>query len=255
MFCDNSYPLGLDKVWLYMDKPIGWYCPLGLVPYPQAWAWQRQLVEQRKANPQLADVLLTLHHPPIYTLGQGATTAHVQFAPSHNPVPVLRVERGGEVTYHCPGQLVAYPILNLQRHRCDLHWYLHQLEEVVIQTLRIYDIKGERLAGFTGVWVQGYKVAAIGIKVSRWITFHGVALNVVNDLRGFGQIVPCGIGDRPVGNLLQFRADIEFESVRQQFSQSFAAVFNLHLEARSLSYLLETPDGQGQKNSFPPFPT
>jgi lipoyl(octanoyl) transferase len=246
VFCDNSYPLALDKVERCMNKPIAWYCPLDLIPYPQAWAWQRQLVEQRKGNPQLADVLLTLEHPPIYTLGQGATTDHLQFAPDGCSVPVLRVERGGEVTYHCPGQLVAYPILNLRRHRCDLHWYLHQLEEVIIQTLRVYDIKGERVAGLTGVWVEGYKVAAIGIKVSRWLSFHGIALNVVNDLRGFGQIVPCGIGDRPVGNLLQFRADIKFESVREQFSQSFADVFNLHLEARSLGDLLETPDTGGR---------
>ncbi|XFA74032.1 lipoyl(octanoyl) transferase LipB [Thermosynechococcaceae cyanobacterium Okahandja] len=223
-----------------MDKPIAWYCPLGLIPYPQAWAWQRQLVAQRRHNPDLPDVLLTLQHPPIYTLGQGATTEHVQFAPESSAIPVLRVERGGEVTYHCPGQLVAYPILNLRRHRCDLHWYLHQLEEVIIQTLRLYNITGVRLAGLTGVWVEGYKVAAIGIKVSRWLSFHGLALNVTNDLRGFGQIVPCGIGDRPVGNLLQFRPDIDLESVRQQLSQSFARVFNLHLEARSLGEILET---------------
>ncbi len=228
-----------------MDRPIGWHCPLGLIPYPQAWAWQQQLVTQRRCNPDLPDVLLTLQHPPIYTLGQGATTDHLHFQPHDSAIPVLRVERGGEVTYHCPGQLVAYPILNLRRHRCDLHWYLHQLEEVIIQTLRIYNIKGERLAGLTGVWVEGFKVAAIGIKVSRWLSFHGLALNVTNDLRGFGQIVPCGIGDRPVGNLRQFQPDIEFEAVRQHLSQSFGRVFNLHIEARSLGELLRDPECSG----------
>lgn len=221
-----------------MKTALGWHCALGIIPYRDAWRWQQQLVAERCHDPTARDVLLTLEHLPIYTLGQGATTAHIHFDPVATGIEILRIERGGDVTYHCPGQLVAYPILNLRRHRCDLHWYLHQLEEVIIQTLEHYGLKGERVAGLTGVWVEGYKVAAIGIKVTRWITFHGIALNVVNDLKGFGRIVPCGIGDRPVGNLRQFCADIDLEDVRQQFVAAFGRVFALEFAPKALADLL-----------------
>ncbi|MEH1926423.1 MAG: lipoyl(octanoyl) transferase LipB [Nostoc sp.] len=142
---------------------------------------------------------------------------------------VHRVERGGEVTYHCPGQLVGYPILNLQRHRKDLHWYLRQLEEVIIRVLAVYGLQGERIPGFTGVWLQGRKVAAIGIKVSRWITMHGFALNVCPDMTGFERIVPCGISDKPVGSLAELIPAITCQEVRFYVAQSFAEVFGVEL--------------------------
>ncbi|NET34679.1 MAG: lipoyl(octanoyl) transferase LipB [Cyanothece sp. SIO1E1] len=202
---------------------------LGLVSYQQAWDWQQQLVNRRRQCPDLPDALLLLEHSPVYTLGQGASLAFLKFDPAQMEVEVRRVERGGEVTYHCPGQLVGYPILNLRRHRKDLHWYLRQLEEVLIQVLAIYDLPAERISGLTGVWVKGYKVAAIGIKVSRWITMHGFALNVCSDLSGFNQIVPCGIADKPVGNLKQFVPDIALHQVRQDLVLVFAQIFDLHL--------------------------
>ncbi len=114
-------------------------------------------------------------------MGQGANLEFLKFDLDNSNFDVHRVERGGEVTYHCPGQLVGYPILNLQRYQKDLHWYLRQLEEVIIRVLAIYKLQGERIPSFTGVWVEGRKVAAIGIKVSRWITMHGFALNVCPD--------------------------------------------------------------------------
>lgn len=166
---------------------------LGLVPYKVAWQWQRSLVQQHQQHPEYNDVLLLLEHPPVYTLGQGADPKFIKFNPNLSNVELHRVERGGEVTYHCPGQLVGYPILNLRRHQQDLHWYLRQLEEVIIRVLAVYGVKGDRISGLTGVWVEGKKVAAIGIKVSRWITMHGFAINVCPDLEGFEQIVPCGI--------------------------------------------------------------
>jgi lipoyl(octanoyl) transferase len=199
----------------------------GLMEYEAAWQWQRSLVAQRRQQPEQEDVLILLEHPPVYTLGQGASWEFVKFDPAESEVKLCRVERGGEVTYHAPGQLVGYPILNLHHYQLDLHWYLRQLEEVMIRAIAPYGLVGERIAGLTGVWVEGYKVAAIGIKASRWITMHGFALNICPDLRGFEAIVPCGIDDRPVGSLAQFIPTIEFGQVQQQVIAAFAEVFQV----------------------------
>jgi len=203
---------------------------LGVVPYQIAWQWQRSLVDIRKHNPNEPDTLLLLEHPPVYTLGQGADKKFLKFDPNNSAEAVVQIERGGEVTYHCPGQLVGYPILNLHYYRQDLHWYLRQLEEVIIQTVGAFGLQGDRVAGMTGVWIGDAKVAAIGIKVSRWITMHGFALNVCPDLSGFQKIVPCGIADKPVASLAQFVPDITVEAVREPLIQSFADVFQVEVE-------------------------
>lgn len=208
------------RCWLYNEAQVA---------YSVAWRWQQSLVAARRDNPDLEDVLILLEHPPVYTLGKGANLDFVKFDPTGTEFEVHRVERGGEVTYHCPGQLVGYPILNLRRHRQDLHWYLRQLEEVLIQVLETYGLQGKRVAGMTGVWVEGRKVAAIGVKVSRWITMHGFALNVCPNLKGFERIVPCGIPDKPVGSLAEFIPGIELESVRKDVAAGFAHVFGLQL--------------------------
>ncbi|MBW4446543.1 MAG: lipoyl(octanoyl) transferase LipB [Spirirestis rafaelensis WJT71-NPBG6] len=200
-----------------------------LMGYSDALLWQRSLLNERIQNPNLEDVLILLEHPPVYTLGQGATTEFINFDIDKSTYDVHRVERGGEVTYHCPGQLVGYPILNLQRYCKDLHWYLRQLESVLIRVLAVYGLQGDRIPGFTGVWLEGRKVAAIGIKVSRWITMHGFALNVCPDMTGFEQIVPCGIADKPVGSLAQFIPDITCQEIRPCVAKSFAEVFNVEL--------------------------
>jgi lipoyl(octanoyl) transferase len=199
----------------------------GLIPYQTAWAWQKQLVSDRKNQFDRPDALILLEHPPVYTLGQNSDPAFLKFDPATSPYELHWIERGGEVTYHCPGQLVGYPILNLQRHQPDLHWYLRQLEEVVILVLAHYGLLGERIEGLTGVWVEGQKVAAIGIKVSRWITMHGFALNVCPDLAGFDAIVPCGIGDRAVGSLAQWVPGITVAAVKPIVIQAFEPVFGL----------------------------
>lgn len=203
-----------------------WVHPLGTIPYPQAWALQKRLCQQLIEQPTAPDRLLLLEHPPVYTLGTGSSLDHVKFVPEQSAAELLRIERGGEVTYHCPGQIVGYPILNLRRYQTDLHWYLRQLETVLIQVIAKYGLKGERIPGLTGVWVDGYKVAAIGIKVKRWVTMHGFALNVCPDLSGFKQIVPCGISDRPVGSLEQFIPDLKIEQFYQDIPLIFADVFN-----------------------------
>ena len=206
-----------------------WLWQINCLPYRDAWAWQQALVAARRSEPSLPDGLLLLEHPPVYTLGQGADDAFVRFTPTAADPPVIRIERGGEVTYHCPGQLVGYPILNLRRHRMDLHWYLRQLEQVIIATLAQLGIQGDRQPPMTGVWVEGRKVAAIGIKVSRWITMHGFALNICPDLTGFERIVPCGIANYPVGSVSQFLPDITRAAVEPLLLGQFANHFGHRL--------------------------
>lgn len=212
-------------------------CNLGLVPYAIALNWQRALLQSRRENPDQNDVLMLLEHPPVYTLGQGSSLEFLKFDPAHHDVDLYYTERGGEVTHHCPGQLVGYPILNLRRYQTDLHWYLRQLEKVLIQALAHYDLPGERISGLTGVWVKGHKVAAIGIKASRWITMHGFALNVCPDLSGFQNIVPCGIADKPVGSLEQFLPGVTVADVREQVAIAFAKVFQVTLQSMDAAVL------------------
>ncbi len=197
------------------------------MPYPVALAWQEHLVSQPGRAQE--DVLLLLEHPPVYTLGQAARWDFVSFCPGQSPWPIYRVRRGGEVTYHGPGQLVGYPILNLTFHRQDLHWYLRQLEAVLIRVLQAYGLAAQRQPGLTGVWLYGAKVAALGIQVKHWVTMHGFALNVCPDLAGFASIVPCGIADQPVGSLNQFLPRLTLPEVIPLVAESFAAVFGLKL--------------------------
>lgn len=212
-----------------VQKRNCWLHNQSVVLYATALEWQRSLLQQRVKDPSLDDVLILLEHNPVYTLGQGASLEFLKFDFDKTTFDVQRVERGGEVTYHCPGQLVGYPILNLRYYCQDLHWYLRQLEEVLIRVLAIYGLPGDRLPGLTGVWLEGRKVAAIGIKVSRWITMHGFALNVCPDLTGFEQIVPCGIAHKPVGSLNQWIPEISIEQVRSQVAIKFAEVFDVNL--------------------------
>lgn len=205
----------------------------GLTPYREAWDWQKKLVEERKTISHLDDVLILLEHSPVYTLGQGSDLGFLRFDPTTSQDELYRIERGGEVTYHCPGQLVGYPILNLNFYQKDMHWYLRQLEEVLIRVLRVYGLEGVRVPGLTGVWVKERKLAAIGIKCSRWITMHGFALNVCPDLSGFEKIVPCGIADKAVGSLTQFVPGITVDAVRQEVAIAFSDVFGVVYQIQS----------------------
>jgi lipoyl(octanoyl) transferase len=202
---------------------------LGLTPYLDAWKLQQSLVEARQKDHNLEDLLLLLQHQPVYTLGTGASLDYLKFELDNSPNQIYRIERGGEVTHHCPGQLVGYPIFNLGYYKKDLHWYLRQLERVIIETLRIYDLNACRHPGLTGVWLNGYKIAAIGIKVSRWITMHGFALNINADLIGFNKIIPCGLVNHRVGNICQFISGLEIEQVELDLIKTFASVFEIKL--------------------------
>ncbi|KAG6437973.1 hypothetical protein SASPL_102904 [Salvia splendens] len=177
-----------------------------VVPYAEAWSWQKAIVRERSAlsdrNEDFSDSLIVLQHQPVYTMGTGSCENYLNFDVNNAPFDLYRTERGGEVTYHGPGQLVMYPVINLRYYKMDLHWYLRSLEEVVIRALSsTFAIKASRVEGLTGVWVGDAKLAAIGIKVSKWIAYHGLALNVSTDLTPFDQIIPCGIRDRQVGSI------------------------------------------------------
>ena len=162
----------------------------GLVPYDTALAWQEALLARRlEGGP---DSLLLLEHPPVYTLGRGADARFLGTA-GGGPVPVVRVGRGGQVTYHGPGQLVGYPIVGLRALRPDVRWYVRGLEQVLIDSLVDLGIRARRRDGLTGVWVESRKIGSIGVAIRRWVTWHGFALNVAPDLSGFGAITPCGL--------------------------------------------------------------
>lgn len=178
---------------------------LGRIGYAEALDLQRRLVDDRKAG-RIPDQLLLLEHPPVITLGVKTRRdrAHVIATPAELEtlgVQVFDTGRGGDVTYHGPGQLVGYPILDLRPDRCDVHRYVRDLEEVLIRTAAAFRIAASREPGLTGVWVRGEKLAAIGVRIARWTTSHGFALNVTTDLSHFSLIVPCGISDRGVTSI------------------------------------------------------
>lgn len=162
----------------------------GRVGYTDALAWQRDLAHARIEGRVGHDLLLLLEHPPVITLGRNANRRNVV---NSADIPVVDIERGGDVTLHAPGQLVAYPILDLQQYRPDLHWYLRTLEQTLIEALQMLGISAERRPPHTGVWTGGRKIASIGIHVKQWVTWHGFALNVTTEVAQFRRIVPCGI--------------------------------------------------------------
>ena len=162
----------------------------GTVGYKEALEWQRQLADDRISGRLQHDVLLLLEHPPVLTLGRNSHAAHVR---QPDGIELFEVERGGDVTFHGPGQLVGYPIIDLKDYRQDLHWYLRTLEQALIDALALLEIPAARNPGLTGVWTRGRKIASIGIHVKQWVTWHGFALTVTTDLSHFERIVPCGI--------------------------------------------------------------
>jgi lipoyl(octanoyl) transferase len=205
---------------------------LGLVDYAAALELQRERVAQRKAG-AIPDTLLLLEHPHVYTLGRNAQQENMlvseEFLASRG-AQVFHTDRGGDVTYHGPGQLVGYPILDLTRHRRDISWYMRSLEEVFIRTAHDYGIKAGRSEGAAGVWVGNDKLTAMGVHLSRWVTSHGFALNVNTDLRYFEWIVPCGLQGKGVTSLAKLldRA-VEMKEVTERVVQHFGEVFGLEV--------------------------
>jgi lipoate-protein ligase B len=201
---------------------------------------QRELRRRRIAGEIGEDVLLLVEHPPVITLGRGTRPGSLPIAPAElerRGVEVFEVERGGDVTFHGPGQLVGYPILDLRGHRQDLHWYLRSLEDVLIQALGRLNIEADRNPGLTGVWTAGRKIASIGIHVKQWVTLHGFALNVTTDLDPFDLIVPCGIRQVVMTSMASelLRADgvALMREARGQVVEAFGEVFGLVAETGS----------------------
>jgi lipoyl(octanoyl) transferase len=208
---------------------------LGNVSYSDGLALQEKAVERVRSG-KGPEQLLLLEHPHVFTLGRGADSANILAGKdqlqSHS-IEVHETGRGGDVTYHGPGQLVGYPIINLKPDRCDVHRYVRDVEEVLIRTIADFGVTGRRIPGLTGVWVGNEKIGAIGVRIARWITSHGFALNVSTDLNYFQMIVPCGISDKGVTSLSRLTGrQIEMlevaESASKHFGEVFARTVNIH---------------------------
>jgi lipoyl(octanoyl) transferase len=204
---------------------------LGVVPYGEALAMQRALVEERRAD-RVPDLLLLLQHPPVITLGVKGDGGRSNVVATTERLDQLGIEihetgRGGDVTYHGPGQIVGYPILDLRPDRCDVHRYVRDVEEVMIRVCADYGLSAGRIAGLTGTWIGAEKIGAIGIRISRWITSHGFAFNVNTDLDHFGLIVPCGIADRGVTSLEKATGRrVTINEAEDALIRHFSAVFD-----------------------------
>jgi lipoyl(octanoyl) transferase len=211
---------------------------LGRRPYAEALEFQRELRRRRAEGELDHDVLLLTEHPPVVTLGRGTRPTSMPYPAAlleRRGVEVFEVERGGDVTFHGPGQLVGYPIVDLTGHRRDLHWYLRRLEDSLISAIERLGVPAGRNPGLTGVWTAGRKIASIGIHVKQWVTLHGFALNVTTDLSWFDLIVPCGIEQVVMTSLAEEllredRTALEREA-RQAVTDAFAELFGYQVVA------------------------
>src|SRR5262249_3505320 len=208
-----------------------WIDNRGRMPYADALELQRALARARIAGTIPEDILLLVEHPPVVTLGRSSKDAHLLASPAllaQRGIEVFEVERGGDVTFHGPGQLVGYPIFDLNRHRKDLHWYLRQLEQSLIDALAELGIGAERNAGLTGVWTQGRKIASIGVHARSWVTWHGFALNVSTDLSYFDLMVPCGIQAVTMTSVeRELGRGVQMTAVEEPVIGAFGTVFSL----------------------------
>jgi lipoyl(octanoyl) transferase len=218
---------------------------LGRKDYKEVWELQKdlqsRLIRQKRESETRDpttytqnDILLFVEHPHVYTLGKSGNSAHLLKGLTElNDIDAeyVEIDRGGDITYHGPGQIVGYPILDLDRHITDIHKYLRRLEEVIIRTCADYGIEAGRIDGLTGVWVENKKICAMGIRCSRWVTMHGFALNVNTDLSYFNHIVPCGIQDKEVTSLSQLtNKEIDMNEVKKSIVLHFSDVFDAYLK-------------------------
>jgi lipoate-protein ligase B len=223
-------------------------CDLGTRSYAEVLELQRAAARARISGAIDQDVLILVEHPPGVTLGRSSKANHLLASPAllaARGVELFEVERGGDVTFHGPGQLVGYPIFDLKRHKMDLHWYLRQVEEALIRGVAPFGIAGERNVGYTGVWTQGLKLASIGVHARDWVTWHGFALNVTTDLSYFDLMVPCGIAEVTMTSVARERANA-FDDVaqlalatRDNVVAAFADVFALQPSIEPHDWLVQ----------------
>lgn len=231
---------------------------LGFAPYTSVWDLQRSIQEQiikekrairngnlAQARQRMPDTLLFVEHPHVYTLGKSGKNEHMlrsllELQELH--AEFIRTDRGGDITYHGPGQIVAYPILDLDRHFTDVTKYLRYLEEVIIRVCAHYGLAAQRQEGLTGVWIGEAKICAFGIRCSHWVTMHGLALNVNTDLRYFNNIVPCGIANKSVTSLeKELGHEVDMGEVKELIMHHFAEIFNVmlkHFHKKELDYFI-----------------
>ncbi len=239
-----------------MSQQQVWFKDIGILRYKDAWDYQEQLLQENVAvktafreaqdrgetlnvEPQTSNHLLFVEHPHVYTLGKSGHMENVLLSEENlakRGIDFFRINRGGDITYHGPGQIVGYPIFDLERFYTDIGRYLRNIEEVVIRTLSDYGLKGERSQGETGVWLdpsikgRERKICAIGVRTSRWITMHGFALNVNTNLDYFNFIIPCGIQNKQVTSLQkELGAELDMEEVKMRLKKHFEAVFEIRL--------------------------
>src|SRR5574341_320492 len=209
-----------------------WLLNLDSVPYADALALQHRLVDARKRG-ELNDTLILLEHPPVFTLGRNAKDEHIIASRDflrQQGIEIFRVERGGDVTYHGPNQLVGYPIFDLRNFRQDVGWYVRSLEETLIRALGDFGIRARRIEKVVGVWVGNAKLAQIGARIENWITYHGFALNVDPNMSHFDLIVPCGISDKAVTSMARvLNHSVDMSAVRERVAARFAEVFGAEL--------------------------
>ncbi|MBZ0198636.1 MAG: lipoyl(octanoyl) transferase LipB [Ignavibacteriaceae bacterium] len=219
------------------------YCNIDFIDYKEAWDLQKHIFEKR-LNKTVPDVLLLLEHPHTYTLGKTADKENLVGTEkylSNNNISVYNIDRGGDITYHGPGQIVGYPIIDLKEWKPDTHLYLRSLEEVIIRTCAHYGIEAGREPKYTGVWINEKKIAAIGIKVTRWITMHGFAFNVNTDLSLFSGIIPCGIADKDVTSLeRELKIKLKINEVKEILLNNFKSVFGYSSTSIEAKNSLET---------------
>ena len=220
-----------------MEKKEAWLLDLDVMPYEEALTLQEKLVAKRSQG-EIRDTLILLEHPPVVTITRKKTSLNI-LAPleklRNEGISIYKTNRGGDITYHGPGQLVGYPILDLNNHGKDLHRYVHTIEEILINLLKDYDVEGHRESGYPGVWVNDEKIAAIGIAVKKgWISMHGFSLNVDPRLDHFSLIIPCGIKDKGVTSLKKVLGKtVDKQQVRQRLMHHFSDMFQLRMVSYS----------------------
>ena len=198
---------------------------LGNAPYQQTWDMQKEMQSQR-INNKIDDTVLLVEHEPVYTFGKNANENHLLQNYPEN-VKVFHIERGGDITFHGPGQLVGYPIIDLHNYKMSISWYMCSLEAVIINTLNHYGIAAEHKKGLTGVWVKEEKIAALGVRISRWVTMHGFALNVNTELHYYDGIIPCGIFEYGVTSMKKLLGTaIKMDEVKKLLIKEFNMVFH-----------------------------
>ena len=201
---------------------------LGKSHYNDAWELQKKLQSQRISG-QIDDQLLLVEHFPVYTLGKNTPKKHLLTKESDN-ISIIQTDRGGDITFHGPGQLVGYPILDLNQYKRSITWYMRELEQLIIDVLKEYDINAERKKGLTGVWVKGKKIAALGVRISKWVTMHGFSLNINPDLKYYQGIIPCGIKDYGVTSMADLLGnDVpDMSEIKDTLVQHFIAKFSVY---------------------------